>query len=103
MELSILPKYRYSPPEPRLGDHDQGYLYWIYLSCVKREDVQEKSEQVAITGHIFDATEKVHACIGQHIDCSEEVMHLLHSVLSDTLDISQHILVDFWPSIKIMS
>lgn len=62
------------------------HSYWIDAICIDQENKDEKSDQVALMGDVFDKAKKVLSCIGEHKDGSENVMKVLDTIPKDLVD-----------------
>ena len=54
--------------------------YWIDSVCINQEDLDEKSFQVAMMGDIFRKASRVLACIGPHMERSEQMIAQLRNL-----------------------
>lgn len=63
--------------------HGGPRYYWIDAIYIDQENKDEKSDQVALMGDVFDNATKVLSCIGEHEDDSENVMKVLDTMPKD--------------------
>lgn len=52
-------------------------FYWLDAICINQASTQEKNDQVALMGTIYKNAAHVLACLGEHADDSEFLLHIL--------------------------